>query len=186
VQTLTGPGSPGLHRVHWNYQGRRPPRAPLSPAGVRDSARFAQRLDRIIDSLVAAGGNKSGLDSARTQLLSGGFGGFGGGGGGGGVGVTVPGIPTFRPRPGEGGPVGAGGAGGGGGFGGTPLGQVAQALGGFQAIQGALPFTPTPIPSAQPGDYLVTVTVAGQTMKRKLRVERVKPTGGLSTGETGF
>jgi photosystem II stability/assembly factor-like uncharacterized protein len=188
VQTLTGPGSPGLHRVYWNYQGRRPPRAPLSPAGVRDSAQFAQRLDRIIDSLVTAGGNKSGLDSARVQILSGGFGGFGGGGGGGGaVGVTVPGIPTFRPRPGEGGPVGAGSAGGGGGrFGGTPLGQVAEALGGFQAIQGALPFTPMPIPSAQPGDYLVTVTVAGQTMRQKLRVERVKPTGGLSTGETGF
>ncbi|HEX9166390.1 MAG TPA: hypothetical protein VF862_10810, partial [Gemmatimonadales bacterium] len=32
VQTLFGPGSAGLHRVYWNYQGRRPPRPPLSPA----------------------------------------------------------------------------------------------------------------------------------------------------------
>ena len=84
VQTLNGPGAAGLHRVYWNFQGRRPPRGPLSPTGVRDSARFAQRLDQIIDSLVAAGGNKSGLDSARTQMLSGGFGGFGGGDSGGG------------------------------------------------------------------------------------------------------
>lgn len=184
VQTLTGSGSAGLHRVYWNYQGRRPPRAPLSPAGVRDSAAFAVRLDKIIDSLVATGANKAGLDSAKTQLLSGGFGGFGGGGGGGGGGQQTAGIPAFRERPGEG--MATGGGGGGGMMGGTPLGQLSQALGGFQAIQQALPFTPSPIPSAQPGDYLVTVTVAGQVMKQKLRVERVRPTGGLSTGETGF
>jgi hypothetical protein len=188
VQTLSGPGGAGLQRVYWNYQGRRAPRGALSPAGVRDSAAFAKRLDRLVDSLVTAGGNKSGLDSARAQLLSGQMFGFGGGGGGA-AGLQIPGLPTFRPRPGEGGaggPGGPGGGGGGGGFGGTPLGQLAEALGGFQAIQGAIPFTPQPIPSAAAGDYLVTVTVAGQTMRKKLRVERVKPTGGLATGETGF
>jgi hypothetical protein len=184
VQTLNGPGAAGLHRVYWNFQGKRPPRAALSPAGVRDSARFAQRLDRIIDSLVAAGGSKAGLDSARTQLLSGQMGGgFRGGFGGGGP--QQPGIPSFKPRPGEGGPVRAGGGGGGGGgFTGTPLGQIAEGLGGFRAIRDAVPFTPGgQAPSAAPGDYRVTVTVGGQTMTQKLRVAKVRATGGLITGE---
>ena len=187
VQTLNGPGVAGLHRVYWNFQGRRPPRAALSPAGLRDSALFAKRLDRIIDSLVTAGGNKSGLDSARVQLLSGQMPSFGGGGGGLGAPQT-PGVPSYKPRPGEGGPVraGAGGGGGGGGFAGMPIGQIAEGLGGFRAIRDALPFTPTQAQSAEPGDYLVTVTVAGRTMKQKLHVERVKPTGGLATGETGM
>lgn len=183
VRTLSGSGSPGLHRVYWNFQGPPARRAPLSPAGRQDSARMIARIDRIVDSLVAEGGNRAALDSARTTLLSGQFG-FGGGGGGFGGGPPgLPGLPAFQERPGEGPvirPGPGGGGGGGGGFGSTPIGQIVQRLGGFQTVQAMLGGTPGGGAStALPGDYLVTVTVGGQTLRQKLRVERVKPTGGL-------
>jgi photosystem II stability/assembly factor-like uncharacterized protein len=192
VRTLSGPGRPGLHRVYWNFQGT-PPRRPRTEASTRDSARLAGMLNRVVDSLVAGGGNRASLDSARTQLLSGQFQGFGGGGGGGGGGLQTPGIPPFEERPGEGAPLGAGpgGGGGGGGFGGTPVGQIVQALGGFQAVQGLIPgFTGGGggpgggggAPMVQPGEFLVSVTVAGKTMTQKLRVVRTRPGVGIATG----
>jgi len=52
---------------------RRPPRPPLTPAGRRDSVELSARIDRAIDSLVAAGGvERPALDSAKTTILSGG------------------------------------------------------------------------------------------------------------------
>ncbi len=183
VQTLNASGSPGLQRVYWNFTMRRPPRPALSPAAKRDSANMSARMDKIIDSLVAGGANRGGLDSAKTQILSGQVGGFGGGGGGfGGGGAQTPGVPAFRERPGEGQAGGGGGGGGGGGFGGTPVGQLAQALGGFQALQGIVGGG-GPVPQAAPGDYLVTITVAGKTFRQKLRVANVRPGGGLVQGE---
>ena len=112
VQTLSGSGSAGVHRVYWNLAMRRPPRPPLTPAGRRDSVTLSGRIDRVIDSLVAAGAQRPALDSAKTTILSGGFAGFQGGGGGGGGGE--PGVPAFRPRPGEGPVLSAAGGGGGG------------------------------------------------------------------------
>ncbi len=53
-----------------------------------------------------------------------------------------------------------------------------QALGGFQALQaltgggGGGGFGGGGAPVVEPGDYLVTVEVAGQKLSRKLRVER--------------
>ncbi len=183
VQTLTGSGSTGLHRVYWNFGARRPPRPPLTPAGRRDSVLLASRIDRVIDSLVAGGATRPALDSAKTTLLSGGFAGFGGGGGGGGGGAGggEAGIPAFRPRPGEG-PVvgtGAGGGGGGGGGRGQPLVQIAQGLGGFQALQALLP-PGAPAPQAEAGDYVVVINVAGKTLRQKFRVAGVRPGGGLN------
>ncbi|HKP30513.1 MAG TPA: hypothetical protein VJU15_13960 [Gemmatimonadales bacterium] len=185
VQTLTGSGSAGLQRVYWNLLGRRPPRPPLTPAGRRDSITLSARIDRVIDSLFAAGGvERPALDSAKTTIMSGGFAGFGGGGGGGGG--SEPGVPAYRARPGEGptvstGPQGGGAAarsGGGGGGGGSAAGQIAQGLGGFQAMQALMP-TPSPQPNAEPGDYVVVVSVAGKVMKQKFRVVNPRATGGL-------
>src|SRR5688500_14019650 len=102
IRTLTGPSGPGLQRVYWPFNGRPPARAALSPAQKRDSAMMIARIDRTVDSLVAAGGSRPGLDSAKTQLMavvSGGAGGFGGG-----VAVAVAEVverPASRPsRPG--------------------------------------------------------------------------------------
>ncbi len=183
VRSLTGPGSPGLHRVLWNFQAT--PRRPLMDP--RDSVRIATQLDRVIDSLVKGGAQRPALDSARTTLLSGQFGGFGGGGGGGGTGgVRIPGIPEFQDRPGEGPVIQAGQGGGGGGFSGTPIGQLVQGLGGFQAVQGMLGtgggFGGGGQPLAAPGEYLVTVTVAGQTLRQKLTVDRARPVTGIGGG----
>jgi photosystem II stability/assembly factor-like uncharacterized protein len=181
LRTLTGPGRPGLHSVYWPFQGAPAPRAPLSPAQKRDSVQMVARINRTIDSLVAAGGNRAALDSARTRLLSGPLGGFGGGGFGGGGGGQ-PGLPAFQPRRGEGGPVGGGGGGGGGGAAaalGSAGQEVIQALGGFQAIQalfgggggggfggggGA--------PTVGAGEYRVIVDVAGQKLYSTVRVEQ--------------
>jgi hypothetical protein len=195
VQTISASGSPGLQRVYWNFTMKRPPRALLSPAGKRDSAQLAAKLDKVIDSLVAGGAERSTYDSARSQILSGSFGGFGGGGGGGG-GPTTPGIPRFQPRPGESAAVaqsatgnrpaaaaaagtGGGGAGGGEGPAGTPIGQIAQGLGGFQALQQLGLGQGGPPPQAAAGDYSVSVTVGGKTVKQKLRVVTMRPSGGL-------
>ncbi|MDZ4674691.1 MAG: hypothetical protein SGI84_09560, partial [Gemmatimonadota bacterium] len=95
LTTLTGPSTPGVHRVVWNYGGRTPPRPPLSPAQERDRAALTARMDKAIDSLVAGGANRGGLDSAKANLVAGtGGGGFGGGGGGfGGGGGATPGVP---------------------------------------------------------------------------------------------
>jgi hypothetical protein len=114
LRTLTGSSGAGLQRVYWAFNGKNPARPPLSPAQKRDSAALIARIDKAVDSMVAAGGSKPALDSAKTQLLTlaGGGGGFGGGGFGGGGGA--PGLPSFIPRPGEGPVQGAGGGGGGG------------------------------------------------------------------------
>jgi photosystem II stability/assembly factor-like uncharacterized protein len=177
VQTLTGSGSAGVHRVYWNLMGRRPPRPPLTPAGRRDSIMLSQRIDRVIDSLVSAGGvARPALDSAKTTILSGGFGGFGGGGGGGGGGE--PGVAAFRPRPGEGPVITSVGGGGGGGGSGSSAGQIAQGLGGFQAMQALMP-PPSPQPQAEPGDYVVVVNVAGKVMRQRFKVVNSRAAGGI-------
>jgi hypothetical protein len=86
LRTLTGSSGAGLQRVYWTFNGKAPPRPPLSPAQKRDSAALIAKIDKVIDSMVAAGGSKPALDSAKTQLLTAGGGGFGGGGFGGGGG----------------------------------------------------------------------------------------------------
>jgi hypothetical protein len=146
-------------------------------------------------------------DRMRTALLSGNVGGGGGrGGGGGGGGRGGAGPQGWVERPGEGGPVGRGGRGGGGGTdafaefpggaerlaelmrprGAPPytgrgggMGEIGQRLsafsgggggrGGFGGGGGA--------PLMPPGDYLVTLSVSGQTFTQKLRVERMEGFG---------
>jgi photosystem II stability/assembly factor-like uncharacterized protein len=125
IRTIQGPGGPGVHRVVWNYAGRVPAPRPLSPSQKRDSARVAQRIAVVFDSLERAGSqNAQLLGRLRTALTTGdvqglaqqfGFGGGGGGGGGGGQAAVRAGAP-FVDRPGEtvARAPGAPGAGGGG------------------------------------------------------------------------
>jgi hypothetical protein len=186
IRTLTGPGGAGLHKVTWDFRGKAPKTAPLSPAGRRDSIVQARRIAVVIDSLEKAGTlPKETIERLRTataggsiqglgQLFGGGGGGRGQGGGGGG----------FNPRPGEGPlPRGAGAAQGEGVSEGAvdpgQLGQLAQLFrvggggggGGFGGGRGGAPLVDT-------GDYLVTISAGGQTQKQVLRVERLAGGGG--------
>ena len=179
VRTLNGTSTPGINRVYWNFQGRVPPRPALSAGQRRDSVQLVARMTRVIDSLVAGGEDRAGLETARNTMLSGGgFGGFGRGGFGGG-GAQTPGVPAFNPAPGIGPVVGAGGpGGGGGGFGaGTPLGRLVQALGGNQAVQAILGggggggFGGGGVPIVGSGSFLVTIEVGGVKYSQPLTVE---------------
>lgn len=178
LRSLPASAAAGLNRVFWPFQGRPPARVALSPAQRRDSLALVARVNKAIDSLVAAGSNRASLDSLKTTLLSGTGIQFGGGGGGGLGGPA--GLPAFQERPAEGGVQGqGGGGGGGGGFGGNPL---IQALGGFQALQGLLGggggggggFGGGGGPTVQAGDYLVVLDIGGQKYTRKLRVEKAE------------
>ena len=166
VRTLTGPAGPGLHRVTWDLRGRP---APLGPAALRDSIATARvrraRQDSLArarrDSIGRAGGDTS--EAGMRALAQ-----RGARRDSGGPTLGTRGAPQsatwmwgdvyLRPaeerprRPGD--PAGEGGEGGGGGGGGGRFG------GGRQG------------PLVKPGDYLVTVTVGGQTMRQIITVER--------------
>lgn len=191
MQTLTGPGGAGLHRVTWNFRGKPPATAPLSPAQKRDSIVAARKMDQIFDSLATAQvASKPVLDRLRAQFTGGGgFGGFGGGRGGAAAG-------GFQERPGEGAPPRAAGAGAGGrqgapgsggGFGAADIdpdlrSQVIDALRSSGALQGGFGGGRRGGGASlvSSGDYLVTVTFGGQTQRQVLRVERVSGSGGES------
>lgn len=193
MATLTGPGAPGVHRVTWNFQGRPAPRVALAGAALRDSVLNARRMAAAFDSIEKAGTvPKPALDMIRRNLEGGTQGmqamarafGFAGGGGGGG-GQPQPGVWVERPA--EQAPPPARGAGGG------PGGQGAGAAMGLdqgdlftimRAIGvtgggGGGGFGGGGAPIAEPGDYLVSMTVDGQTFRQTLRVER-RSGGGAS------
>ncbi|HET7584175.1 MAG TPA: hypothetical protein VFK13_04665 [Gemmatimonadaceae bacterium] len=180
LQTLTGPGTPGLHHVTWNFRGKEPPRPKLSPAGLRDSVQRAHKITAIIDSLEREGtAPRAQLERIKTMLLSGGgFGGLFGGRQG-----AQPG--QFAERPGEsplpaatprraGADTAAGAERGGGEqqIDRDLLGDVFDAIraagvsrGGFFGRGGA--------PLVETGDYLVTLTAGNTSLHQLLRVERV-------------
>jgi len=192
LQSLTGPGTPGVHTVTWSY-GITPkpqPRAPLSASEKRDSILRAVRGPVVLDSLTKAKYDSAAIAQAKALLnppaAGAGLGGFPGGGGGGGGGGRGGAATCERPltqwepfcaRPGE---AAAGrGAGGGGarGFGGPPTPEVLKILqligvpgagggrggGGFGGFGGGA--------NATTGDYLVVLQVGGMVAKQKLRVE---------------
>jgi Sortilin, neurotensin receptor 3, len=194
VQTLTGPGGPGLHRVTWNFRGRPPAGDALSPAQRRDSLRFIARVDQVFDSLVQGGMNATMLNRMRDAIKTGNmqdmFRRFAGGGGGGQRSGGAAG--GWADRPGEtSGPARGGAAQGEGQQAAEEGGEAAmpaqsqiqdilRALrppgsrgGGFNVSygtynptrRGAGPLMPT-------GDYLVTLKVGDQTLRQVLRVER--------------
>ncbi|HWG52468.1 MAG TPA: hypothetical protein VN677_04130 [Gemmatimonadaceae bacterium] len=209
LSTLTGPGTPGLHYVTWNFRGKAAPSPKLSPAGVRDSIIAARKMDHVFDSLATAGvASKTALDRLKKQLASGeGFGAF----------FRRNGGPSgqFNPRPAEspapraagargrrGGPGAPGAAPGAepgdttnarvrrqGGAGGAPgaseeidrdaLGDIFGALRSSGALTRGFGGRGRGAPIVETGDYLVTLTVNGKSQQRPLRVVRVS--GGSDT-----
>jgi len=195
VQTLTGPGGPGVHRVTWNFRGRAAADTqPLSPAQRRDSVRFIARVDQVFDSLVASGMNETMVNRMREGIKTGDmqsmFRRFGGGGGrpGGGGG------DRWADRPGESSGPARGAAAQG-------EGQQAGEEGGEAAMPGQSQMqdilralrppgsrggrfsmnygTYSPMRRGgggslvATGDYLVTLKVGDQTLQQVLRVERL-------------
>jgi hypothetical protein len=183
VRTLNGPAGVGLHRAYWDLRGR--PR-PLGPAGVRDSI-VAARVRRLRDdsvrtargadttggapralppgadttgitavrdsmSAMRARGDTAGMRALRERMQArGGAGGGRRGQGGGGAPGEVNLRPAEAPIGGGAGGGGEGGGGGGGGFfGGGRVGNLVD-----------------------PGDYMVTISAGGQTMRQVVHVERV-------------
>lgn len=179
VRRLTGPAGAGVHRVTWDLRGL--PR-PLGPAGIRDSTNAARLRQQREDSVRSAGGDSTGagrnlpgmdttavrsmrdsMEAMRTRGDTAGMralrermqaagvgpgaGQFGGRRGAGGPAQT--GEINLRPAVA---PPGAPAAFGGGGR-----------FGGGQRAGAAVPA----------GDYLVTITGNGATMKRVVHVERI-------------
>ncbi len=193
LQSLTGPGTPGLHTVTWGY-GITPkptPRAALTPSEKRDSILRAVRGPVVLDSLTKATYDSAAISQAKVLLAPAGglaaFAGFPGGGGGrGGAAVSCERPLTqwepFCARPGEAtAGRGAGGGGGGGGRGGgapspavlkifqligvsAPSGGGRGGGGGFGGGGGR---------NASTGDYLVILQVGGTIAKQKLHIENM-------------
>ncbi|MBL0170395.1 MAG: hypothetical protein IPP90_06605 [Gemmatimonadaceae bacterium] len=194
LQSLTGPGTPGLHTVTWSYgiTPRPQPRAPLSASEKRDSILRAVRGPVVLDSLTKAKYDSAALVQAKALLNqsgppAGGFPGAGGGGGGRGAGAACERPLTqwepFCARPAEAAPGGGRGAGGGGGGrgGGAPSAAVLKI---FQLIGIAAPgggggrgggggFGGGGGRNASTGDYMVILQVGGTVVKQKLHVENV-------------
>ncbi len=184
VRNMTGPGGPGTHRVVWDLRAN--PR-PMSPSQRRDSVAAARLRAQRQDSIARAGGDTSAAgrnlpagvdtagigalrdsmsvrrargdstgvrvlrDSIASRMRAGGggrLGGPGGGGRGGARGAATD-EPNLRPAEATAGGLGLGG--GGRGFGG----------GGRTG------------PSVEAGDYLVTITANGQTLRHTIHVERI-------------
>jgi hypothetical protein len=210
LTTLNGPGRAGIQRVVWNFRGKAPPAVALSPGAVRDSITSARKLGALLDEVEKEGTlPKSTIDRIRTVMASGqgiqGLfpGGFGGGGGAGRGGFNERPGENMTPAPGaRGAGAGAGGAGapgaagaaGAGGAdpaaeapldpqaifaafssaGGGPV--LAQLFGGGGGGRGGPPAV------VGTGDYLVSITINGQTQKQLLHVERASGTGGGGGG----
>ncbi|HEY5219205.1 MAG TPA: hypothetical protein VIJ16_05315, partial [Gemmatimonadaceae bacterium] len=198
VGNLTGPAGTGLHTVTWNFQSaKRVAAAALSPSELRDSIQQVQRTAHVLDSLEKSGMDKAIVNRLREITSSSNpvaaFVGRGGGRGGRG-GAEV----GFVARPAEGPPVGA--RGGGRGRGGAA--QLTAALsgmdiaaafpGGIQQLAeilgmgrggrgGGRGFGRGGAGVVGSGDYMVSITVNGETQKQVLHVEQLSGGGGSSS-----
>jgi len=193
LASLPGGTALGINRVTWNFRGKNPPTPALSPAGVRDSILGLRQAMKTLDSLEKEGTvPKMILDRVRTAITAGPgamqdmvtqFAAAFGGGPGGGFGAG-----RFNERPGETTPAAPSALGGGAPAAATQgegaaapsqnqLFDLFRALGGaggrLNLFGGGGP--PTLLVGA--GDYLVTLSVNGQTQKQLLRVERASGTG---------
>ncbi len=204
IRTLSAMGRPGINHITWDMR-ERPKDVVLTPAQRRDSLAMAHRVNFVVDSMIAAGGDRAGLERLRTMFLSGGRG-FGGGGFGGGA--LIAGAP-FVERPGESPAPRGGGAGArrGGRGADTTAGRAgAGAVAGAQgaggrggAAAGEAPIDPSlfsvvadlvrrpgslyppagrrQAPMVETGDYLVTMIVNGQSYRQTARVVRMPGVG---------
>ena len=212
VASMRGPGGEGLQHATWDMRGKAPKGKPLSPAAKRDSIVAARKIDHVLDSLATAKtAPQSVIDRAKKAIASGeGLGElFRRGGGSGappGVFVERPGespLPRARRRGPPGGAqaardttaaerpargAGEGGAAGAGPGGEPPidqavLGEIFTALRSSGALPGGGFGRRNQAPLVETGDYLVTITANGQTMKQVLRVDRVSGDNDAAIGD---
>jgi hypothetical protein len=178
--TGTSPATPGVHRYQWNFRGVAPPPPPKTEEQIQDSVRAVERVQEIVDSLVAEGSDRAQLERMRDMLLSGNrqgmMGMFGGGGGGGAPGRDPS---AFVERPGE---NWAAGGRGGGGF--TPemrvLVQAARDITGGGGFGGGGRGGAGQAPLAAGGEYTVILKVGDQEFRQTLTVIQ-----GADAGEGG-
>ncbi|MEO7218585.1 MAG: hypothetical protein ABI026_10360 [Gemmatimonadaceae bacterium] len=177
------PSRASVNRVYWDFRTQSKP-TPISPAQRRDSVRYVERIDFVIDSMTKAGGNAAELARIKTTMLS------GGGGRGFGFGRQAS-TGAFVERPGESpapraaGETPARGAGRGGAGGATTgEGPINQAL--MREIFQLVRIPGSSYPSfgrgggrggaasmAGTGDYLVTMTVGNHVERQTVHVQRM-------------
>jgi photosystem II stability/assembly factor-like uncharacterized protein len=176
LNTLSGPGTPGIHRVYWNFRGQAPPPPEKTPAQVQDSIRGVEKIWETVDSLAEAGTfERPMLERVANSMISGNREGlsrmFAGGRRGGAAEEAV----SFQERPGE---IWGGASRGVGGemiqlfrtFS-RALGRGGR-MGGRGGDQG---------PLADSGDYTVILRVGDQEFARTLVVEK-RPGAGAAGG----
>ena len=179
LNTLNGPGSPGIHRVYWNFRGQPPEPEEKTPAQVQDSVRSVEGMWAVVDSMVNEGVmERPMLERIATMMISGDreglfgmFGAMGGGGGGG-----APG--EFNERPGESWRSG-----------GMTMSsamiqnfrRLVRPLGGFGGFMGRSSMSQPPL--AESGDYTVILKVGDEEYPRTLTVEKGP---GAAAGEGFF
>jgi len=169
VNTLTGPGTEGFHRVYWDFRGRIPdtPEKAKTPAEVQDSARAVEQMAAVVDSLVEEGVMaRPMLERVANMMLTGDreglfsmFGGMGGGEG--------PGPREFQERPGESWSTG--------GFsmGGNMMQQMmrmVRPLGGVGAFMGGGAGAQAPL--VESGTYTLILTAGDREYRQTLQVEK--------------
>jgi photosystem II stability/assembly factor-like uncharacterized protein len=192
LRSLTGPSGLGVHKVTWDFRGKAPASKPLSPSQKRDSANAVARRNFVFDSLAKGGMDSTALRNFRrmieggdmTQMMQA----FGGGAAGAGGPTPASSFDRFNARPGEtaapGRPGGAGAMGGAAGPGGVTDPNTA-----FGIIQALAPpggnafqmFQRPQAPLVGPGEYLVSITQNGKTVKQRLKVERASGSGAVSS-----
>jgi hypothetical protein len=73
IHRANTPATPGIHRHLWNFR-RQVPAAPTPPKTeeqLQDSIRAVERVLELVDSMVAAGGEREMLERTRDMLLAG-------------------------------------------------------------------------------------------------------------------
>jgi photosystem II stability/assembly factor-like uncharacterized protein len=159
----------GMHSVRWNLRGQAV-QLPLSPSEARDSVAVVARLEAVADSMIDAGEDRAQVESAVEALMSrpGGGGGFGGGGG---EGLPFTRDGRFLERPAEGGTIDSSDDG-------ESLQQTIRGLvvstegrrGRRFRRSGILPGRSESAAMAEPGTYMVTLTVDGQEYVQAVEV----------------
>lgn len=167
LNTLRGPGTPGFHRVYWNFRGEAPEPPAKTPAQVQDSIRSVEGMWAVVDSIVDEGiMERPMIERIATMMISGDreglFGMFGAMGGGGGA-------PSggFQERPGESWRSG-----------GMTMGsemiqnfrRLVRPLGGFGGFMGRSSMGEAPL--AESGDYTVILNVGDEEYRQTLTVEK--------------
>jgi len=174
VHTASAPGTAGLHRYTWNFRRQPPPPPPKTEAQIQDSLQAVVRIQELVDSIVAAGGDREALERTRDMLLAGNIQGmaaaFGGAGGGAAGGATRD-PRAFVERPGENWNVAPRGGGGGGV---TPelrvITQAAQAITGGGGGSGRAGGGGAQAPLADSGEYTVILKVGDRELRQTLTV----------------